>query len=638
MKRLMTDRKMIRVLVPLMIVMLVTVFTMSGCSNEESGEEKTASTTIITNADLEVAGDNGDATAVVLQDGKIAYVGDDKGAMEFDGDDTEVIDAEGKTVMPAMTEAHMHFSTALQAKYEIDLADVLEIKDMQDIISDFIEENPDLDVYAGAGWMVSAFENGSPTKDIIDEVCDDKPVVLQEVDGHAYWANSKALEECGIDKAFAAEYNANYQANGGRIVVDKNGEPTGHLKEAAGNLVSDLKPVYTVDQCKEAIKDQQEWLSSLGFTSAFDAGILTMGEETSENYWTAMSEMAADGSLEFRVRGSFWVQPYDFDTWDECKAYMDEWIEKAESLSGNDNYKITTIKIMSDQVLEEGTAYMSEGMYADGVLKDGDIESNNIWAGKGDMMRNVFNYAAENDLNLHIHQIGDAAATFALDELEPVVAEHPEMKENRVCFAHCQFINEEDQNRMKEMGVAAIVAPYWAVMDDYYWDVYLPLMASQEKLDTQYPMTSLKDKGINVAFHSDYVVTKPDMGWLYYSALTRTLPQKIFDLWYGEDTKDYKRTTDQSISQDPADNENVKLIGPLKDWKEALDIDTTLNASTINGAKTINMDDEIGTLEVGKYADVLLMNMNIRDAGVEDLQNFAPERTYFGGKLVYKAE
>ena len=113
MKRLMTDRKMIRVLVPLMIVMLVTVFTMSGCSNEESGEEKTASTTIITNADLEVAGDNGDATAVVLQDGKIAYVGDDKGAMEFDGDDTEVIDAEGKTVMPAMTESHMHFYTCL---------------------------------------------------------------------------------------------------------------------------------------------------------------------------------------------------------------------------------------------------------------------------------------------------------------------------------------------------------------------------------------------------------------------------------------------------------------------------------------------------------------------------------------------
>ena len=635
MKRLTSNRKLFRTIVPLLVIMLISAFTMSGCSQGD----KEPSAVIITNAALEtMAEDEGDASAIVLKDGKIAYVGDEDGAMEYDDGDAQVIDAGGNTVMPAMTEAHMHFSTAIQAKYEIDLADIIDVGEMQDIISDFVEENPDLDVYAGAGWMVSAFENGSPTKDILDEVCSDKPMVLQEVDGHAYWANSKALEECGIDKAYAAEYNANYQANGGRIVVDKDGEPTGHLKEAAGNLVASLKPVYSVDQCKEAIKDQQQWLASLGFTSAFDAGILTMGEETSENYWTAMSEMAADGELEFRVRGSFWVQPYDFDSWEECKAYMDGWLEKAESLSGSDNYKITTIKIMSDQVLEEGTAYMSEGMYADGVLEDGDIESNNIWAGKGDMMRQVFEYAAEHDLNLHIHQIGDAAATFALDELQQAVEKYPALKEDRVSFVHCQFINEEDQNRMKELGVAAIVAPYWAVMDDYYWDVYLPLMASQEKLDTQYPMESLIEKGINVAFHSDYVVTKPDMGWLYYSAQTRTLPQKIFDLWYGEDTTDYTRTTDQSVSQDPADNEEVQLIGPLKDWNEALNLDEILKASTINGARTINMDDEIGSLEVGKYADVMLLNMNVREAKTEELENVAPVKTFFGGKAVYDAE
>lgn len=636
MKRFRTDKKMFRAIVPLLIIMLISAFTMTGCSQ---GEEEEASTIIVTNAAVEqISGDADGATAVVLKDGIIEYVGDDAGAMEYDDGDAEVIDAGGNTVMPAMTEAHMHFSTALQAKYEIDLADVIDIEEMQSIIRDFVEKNPDLDVYAGAGWMVSAFENGSPTKDILDEVCPDKPVVLQEVDGHAYWANSKALEACGIDQEYAAEYNANYQANGGRIVVDKKGEPTGHLKEAAGNLVEGLKPVYSVDQCKEAIKDQQEWLASLGFTSAFDAGILTMGEETSENYWTAMSEMAADGELEFRVRGSFWVQPYDFENWEECKAYMDGWLEKAEALSGSENYKITTIKMMSDQVLEEGTAYMSEGMYADGVLEDGDIESNNIWAGKGDMMRQVFEYAAEHDLNLHIHQIGDAAATFALDELEQAVEKYPALKEDRVSFVHCQFLNEADQQRMKDMGVAAIVAPYWAVMDDYYWNVYLPLMASQEKLDTQYPMKSLVEKGINVAFHSDYVVTKPDMGWLYYSAETRTLPQKIFDLWYGEDTTDYKRTTDQSASQDPADNEKVQLIGPLKDWNEVLNLDDVLAASTINGARTINMDDVLGSIEVGKYADVMILNMNIRDAKTKDLENIAPTRTFCGGKTVYKAK
>ncbi|MDO4976128.1 MAG: amidohydrolase family protein [Eubacteriales bacterium] len=622
---------------------LVLAISMVACgsssTNSVESTEKTKTDSgmiIIKNASIEqVVDDPVMSSAIIMKDGKITYVGDDDGALaQADGNAT-IIDAGGKTVMPAMTEAHMHFSTAIQAKYEIDIADLTSVEDMQAVIKDFIEENPDLDVYAGAGWMVSVFENNSPTKDILDEVCPDKPMVLQEADGHAYWANSRALEMLGIDAEYAKEYNAHYKENGGRIVVDDKGEPTGHLKEAAGNLVDSLKPVYTVDQCKEAIIDQQEWLASLGFTSAFDAGILTMGDETAENYWTAMSELAREGQLKMRVRGSFWVQPYDFDSFEECKEYMDGWLEKANKLCDTDYYQITTIKMMSDQVLEEGTAYLSEGMYTEGVLENEDIESNNIWAGKADMMEKVMEYAGENGLNLHIHQIGDASATFALNQLEKAEAKYPELKKDRVCFAHCQFINKEDQARMKALGVAAIVAPYWAVIDDYYWDVYLPLMNSKEQLDTQYPMQSLEKMGINVAFHSDYVVTKPDMGWLFYSAQTRVLPQKIYDLWY-EDDPAYHRSTDTAESQDPKDNEESQLIGALKDWNEVLDLGQTIEAATINGARTINLDDEIGSIEVGKKADLMILNMNLRQSALEDLENVAPEKTFFEGELVYE--
>ena len=605
-----------------------------GCGNSQS----TGATTIIKNARVEtMSGDASSASAVVIQGDKIVYVGDDAGAEKYNKKDASVIDAGGNTLMPSMTESHMHYATAIQAKYEIDLADLIDPADMQDVIAEFIEANPDLEVYSGAGWMVSAFENGSPTKDILDEVCADKPVVLQEVDGHAYWANSKALEVLGITKDFAKEYNDNYIENGGRIVVDDNGEPTGHLKEAASGLVDVIKPAYSVEQCKEAIIEQQEWLASLGFTSAFDAGILNMGEETAENYWTAMSELAKEGKLKARIRGSFWVQPYDFDSFEDCKEYMDGWIEKSKKLCTTDYYQITTIKMMSDQVLEEGTAYMSEGMYAEGILENEDIESNNIWTGKAEMMEQIMEYAAEHDLNLHIHQIGDAAATFALDALEKAEAKYPELKDNRVCFAHCQFINDNDIQRMKDMGVAAIVAPYWAVMDDYYWSVYMPIMSSQEALDTQYPMQSLEDAGINVAFHSDYVVTRPDMGWLYYSSLTRVLPQKIYDLWY-EDDPAFHRSTDTAESQLPEDNEESQLIGPLKDWAEALTLDQTLEASTINGAVTIGLDKEIGTIEVGKKADMIILNMDIRTAPVDDLENIAPAKTIFDGEIVYSAE
>ncbi len=637
-----TKKRRYSLLTAMLCISLIAVFSLTGCGSSGGGSDESgaAPMTIITGGVVEEAGDAADATAVVLQDGKIAFVGSDEDALAMDDGNAEVVDAGGNTIMPTMTEAHMHFATAIQAKYEIDLADIISIKKMQKIISAFIEENPDLEVYSGAGWMVSAFKNGSPTKDILDEVCPDKPVLLMDADGHSYWVNSAALEAAGIDKAFAAEYNANYKKNGGRIIVDKKGEPTGHLKEAAMLLIEKQKPVYTVDQCKEAIQEQQEWLASEGFTSFFDAGILNMGDETSENYWTAMSEMAQAGELKCKVRGSFWLQPYDFKNWKECKEYLDGWVKKANELSATDYYKITTIKMMSDQVLEQGTAYMGEGMYAKGVLENEDIESNNIWHGKGKMMRKAIEYAAENGLNVHIHQIGDAAATFALDEIEKAEKKYPELKDNRICLAHCQFINEEDQQRMKELGVAAIVAPYWAVMDDYYWSVYLPLMSSQEKLDTQYPMQSLEKKDINVAFHSDYVVTAPNMGWLYYSALTRVLPQKIYDMWYGDDPA-YKRSTSKKDSQDPADNEEVQLIGKLKPWNEALKIGQVLDASTINGAKTIGLDEEIGSVEVGKSADVMILNMNVRDQAkndVENVENVMPQKTWFEGELIYDAE
>ena len=228
-----------RILSPMLVLSLIAVFSLTGCGSSGGGDEpeaEAASMTIITGGAVEqIQGDVEGATAVVLKDGKIAYVGDDEGAMAMDDGNAQVIDAGGNTIMPTMTEAHMHFVTAIQSKYEIDLADLTSVEDMQETIKTFLEENPDLEVYSGAGWMVSVFENGSPTKEVLDEVCPDKPMMLQDADGHSYWVNSAALEMIGCDKAFAKEYNDNYKKNGGRIVVDDKGEPTGHLKEAAGN-------------------------------------------------------------------------------------------------------------------------------------------------------------------------------------------------------------------------------------------------------------------------------------------------------------------------------------------------------------------------------------------------------------------
>lgn len=208
-----------------------------------------AQTTIVIGGVVEAAtGQKDGATAVVLQNGRIAYVGNDEGAMAYHNGNTEIISAAGNTIMPAMTDAHLHLYTALMAKYEISLADVIDVSEMQTIIRLYADENPDLESLTGGGWDVSVFGSSGPTKDILDAVVSDKPVALQSADGHSTWVNSMGLEKLGIDKAFAKQYNDNALENGGSIVVDAEGEPTGYLKEGAGNMIAALKPTYTVQQ------------------------------------------------------------------------------------------------------------------------------------------------------------------------------------------------------------------------------------------------------------------------------------------------------------------------------------------------------------------------------------------------------
>ena len=225
--------------------------------------------------------------------------------MAYDRGDAEIIDAEGHTIMPTMTESHIHLYTALMTKYEISLVDVLSVGEMQDVIKRFADENPDLESLTGGGWGVSVFDGNGPTRDIIDAVVSDRPVALQSADGHSAWVNSKALELMGIDNAFAREYNDNALANGGSIVVDESGAPTGYLKEAAAEMIASLRPTYTVGQCKAALKEQQQWLTGLGFTSAFDAGVVNSSEGTADNMYQALSEMARDGELKMKLRGSW---------------------------------------------------------------------------------------------------------------------------------------------------------------------------------------------------------------------------------------------------------------------------------------------------------------------------------------------
>lgn len=585
-----------------LVLALCVVFTFTACG----GSDAEPSSYIITNASV-YTGEGETAEAVVVKDGVIEYVGDAEGAAEYDDGDIETIDANGGSVLPGMVDGHMHpASSAVQIYFEIALQEVFSVEDYVATVKAFVEEHPDNEVYAGSGFMRSMFDSVGPTKEMLDEVCPDKPVILQAADGHSYWVNSKALELAGITKD--TEDPAN-----GIIVKDKEtGEPTGYLKESAMNLVEDIKPEYTVEQYKEAIAWLQEYFNSLGVTTIYD-GMIPI---TEENYWTAYEEMAEAGELTVKVRGAWHLAP-EMGTEEELLALVDQAMEQSEGFT-TDYFQVIGFKFFADQVLEEETAYLDEP-YTSG--------NNGMKTWDDDLMETLFTKIDAAGFQIHVHEIGDAAVTYTLDALEKAKATNG--TNNRDTFVHCQFIKDEDMKRMADLNVSAMIAPYWAVMDDYYWDLYVPSIG-KERADNQYPEESLVKAGVNVGVHSDFSVTEPDWGWLLYSAVTRTLPQKIFDLWY--EGMDLTRTTK------PSSNYEDYTIGVLPSADERMTLDQIIKAATYGGAYSMNMEDEIGTIEVGKKADLVIMDMDITTSDIEDVSNVQIKKTFSDGRLVFDAD
>lgn len=607
-----------------LLFVLLIVFSLSACvsksTNDETSPDTDKATDIDDNANkgadivikdasvFTADAENNSAQALAIKDGVFIYVGDNAGVEEYIGTDTKEINADGGTVMPGVVDSHMHpMSGAVAYLYKISLHDSFELDSYLEVIEAFVKENPDLEVYDGSGFMRSSFDEVGPRKEDLDKISADKPIMLTSVDGHSMWVNSKALENAKITKDTK-------DPDGGVIQRDpETGEPSGLLQESAMQLVSDQKPVYTKEEYKEAILWAQEWFNEEGLTTVFDAIV----DIDDEDVYNAYDELAKEGKLTVRIRGAWGMFPKMAEDTAGYEEIIDKAIKQSEAFT-SEYFQINSFKFFSDQVLEEETAYISEPY----------SHTDNNWRGikvwEDDTMETLFTKIDKAGFQLHIHQIGDAAASYSLDALEKVQETNGE-RDSRHSFAHMQMLNDEDAQRMADLKMNAIIAPYWFAMDDYYWDLYLPYLG-EERVNSMYPAKSLLDKNINLAVHSDFSVTEPDLGWLFYGAVKRTIPQRIHDLW--------TEGTDLTRTADPTVEVKYPNTGPLKKEEERINIQEIMKASTYGGAYTNFMEKEIGSIEKGKKADLIMYDIDIQKADMEDVSNSSPILTLFDGKIV----
>jgi predicted amidohydrolase YtcJ len=526
------------------------------------------------------------AEAVAVRGDTIVFVGSADAVKGWIGKDTKVVDLDGKLVLPGLIDSHAHATSGVSDIYEVPLYGISSVEEYQQTIADFIAATPGLTALQGTGWINAVFGEHGPTASMLDEVCADIPAVLYSEDYHSAWGNTKTLELAGVTAETPDVEN-------GVIERDADGNPTGTFRESAVDLVAGVIPPYTAEQLIEGLKYFQGFAHSLGLTTVYIPS-LPRGDAAGLQ---ALHDFDASGEMTIRFPTAMNVEPTD-------DVSVVEKILAAKAAEAGGNYEIVAAKMFMDGVLEGVTAYLEEPY----DVRPG-YRGELLWDPQAyNKMCAALDKAG---IQIHVHSIGDAATRITLDGFAYARAQNGR-RDSRNMVTHLQLVNRADIARFADLGVIAVPQPYWFVVDTYYRQAVE--YVGRERADRQYPMKSFFDAGVTVASASDYPVTWPPNPMLAIEAgVTRIAPRD----WDGVVDPDYE------TALNPA---------------ECVTVEQMIESFTINGARAIFKEDEIGSLEVGKKADLVVLSQNILEIDPKEIHNTVTLLTYFAGQEVYRSE
>lgn len=381
------------------------------------------------------------ATSLAVTGDRITAVGHDE-VRELIGPRTEVVDLTGKLLLPGFQDAHIHPVSAGVELAECDLTGTVGAAEYLTRIRAYADAHPERAWITGGGWSLESFDGGLPTRQSLDSVVPDRPVLLSNRDHHGAWANTRALELAGITAATPDPAD-------GRIEREPGGGPGGVLQEGAQALVARLVPPTTPADRLAGLLRSQEMLHSLGVTGWQDAllGVFSGNADPSDAYVTA----ARDGSLTARVTGAMW--------WDRERGaeQIDELVARREELS-HGRFRAGSVKIMLDGIAENFTAAMTSP-YLDGC---GCATANSgLSFVDPEALRGHVTQLDALGFQVHFHALGDRAVRDALDAVEAAVEANGH-RGNRHHLAHLQVVHPDDIGRFARLGAIANIQPLWA--------------------------------------------------------------------------------------------------------------------------------------------------------------------------------
>src|SRR5882672_7045449 len=543
------------------------------CAGSVFAQSKPAANLIIRNAKIwTVDRAHPEAEAVAILGDRIVGVGTNQEIDAWRGPNTRVQDAAGKRLVPGFNDSHVHFTSGGQQLDNVQLNDATSQKEFARRVAERAGKTGKDEWILGGDWDETKWTPAQlPTKELSDSITPQTPTALARYDGHMILANSLALELAHITSQTP-------DPDGGVIVHDAQGNPTGALKDAAADLVYKVIPEPTHDQRRHSIERALEHAASLGVTSvqhmnpdyadvAIYAELLEQGKLTTRIYAAPLIPQV-DDQVKIGIRHSF----------------------------GGPYLRVGALKSYADGSLGSATAYFFEPFNDQpnnrGLLSDAMHPIS--------MMRDRMMKADTAGLQLCTHAIGDAGISAILDIYADIDKAHG-ARDRRWRIEHAQHMAAKDFDRFAQLHVIASVQPYHAI-DDGRW---AERRIGHDRSSRTYAFRTFLDNGVRLALGTDWNVAPLNPMLTLYAATTRaTLDGKNPNGWFPE---------------------------------QKLTIKEAIEAYTMGSAYAEFQDEMKGSITPGKLADMVLLSDDVLRVDPVKIRDVKVLKTWVGGKLVYNA-
>lgn len=542
-----------------------------------SGRQQEPADIVFTNGKVYTANDKqARAEAVAIKRNRFVFVGSNGGARRFTGPGTKVIDLRGATVLPGFTDAHMHLAGVGEREMTLNLEGTKTLDEFLARVKERVDQARPGQWVTGRGWIETFWSPPVfPTRQDLDRIAPNNPVVLQRADGHASVANSAALRLAGVTRTTTAP-------SGGSINKDAAGEPTGMLIDRAQGLVGRLVPPDTeAEQDEQIVKGVQREVE-LGWTQIQDA----------HGSWSEVERIRRlyrDGKIKIRI----------YKAISGPSADATRLIEQGASIGEFDG-KLTmrVIKVVMDGALgSRGAALLSP--YSDDARTSGLITTDTV------ALKTMLAAALRNGIQVETHAIGDRGNRLTLDFYERAMQEVPadqrKVKEPRWRDEHSQIVNPEDIPRFKSLGIIASMQPSHAIGDLYF----APSRLGMDRLKGAYAWDTFIKLGVPVAGGSDAPVERGEPMIEFYAAVARTdLSGRSGEGWHPE----------EKVSR----NNALKMF-------------------TLWPAFAAFEEDQRGSIEAGKLADLTILSQDIMSVPEAEIPKTRTLFTVIDGEVVFAA-